>query len=157
MRQGKMGTRFEGQTQEAGITSELRASSHRAQSMISILLIDDDSSLLKAVSGMLQLWVRNVSVKTCHSGLEALGYLEANQCHAVVTDISMPGIDGLMLLRRVKRQWPDISVVLMTGNHDPALASRALSEGAAGFILKPFAREDFVEAIQRVLDHQKIG
>ena len=69
----------------------------------------------------------------------------------LITDVRMPGIDGLELQRRVKLQYPRLPVIFMTAHYDDEIRQRALSQGAAGFLYKPFDAVDLLGAIEFAL------
>jgi FixJ family two-component response regulator len=66
----------------------------------------------------------------------------------LITDVRMPGIDGLELQRRVRIQYPRLPVILITAHYDDEIRQRALSQGAAGFLHKPFDAADLLGAIE---------
>ena len=66
----------------------------------------------------------------------------------LITDVRMPGIDGLELQRRVKLQYPRLPVIFMTAHYDNEIRQRALSQGAVGFLHKPFDAADLLGAIE---------
>jgi FixJ family two-component response regulator len=69
----------------------------------------------------------------------------------LITDVRMPGIDGLELQRRVRLQRPELPVIFITAHHDDEVRKRALSQGAAGFLYKPFDASDLLDAIDLAL------
>lgn len=69
----------------------------------------------------------------------------------LITDVRMPGIDGLELQRRVKLKYPRLPVIFMTAHYDNEIRQRALSQGAAGFLYKPFDAADLLGAIEFAL------
>jgi FixJ family two-component response regulator len=69
----------------------------------------------------------------------------------LITDVRMPGIDGLELQRRVKLKYPRLPVIFMTAHYDNEIRQRALSQGAAGFLYKPFDAVDLLGAIEFAL------
>jgi DNA-binding NarL/FixJ family response regulator len=70
----------------------------------------------------------------------------------VVTDIAMPGLDGIDAAVLIHRQHPDIKIVLVTVHGDPTLVERGLAAGALGYVLKRAAGDDLVPAVYAVLD-----
>lgn len=66
----------------------------------------------------------------------------------LITDVRMPGIDGLELQRRVRLQYPRLPVIFITAHYDNETRQRALSQGAAGFLCKPFDAADLLGAIE---------
>jgi FixJ family two-component response regulator len=69
----------------------------------------------------------------------------------LITDVRMPGIDGLELQRRVKLQYPRLPVIFVTAHYDDEIRRRALNQGAAGFLYKPFDAADLLGAIDLAL------
>ena len=69
----------------------------------------------------------------------------------LITDVRMPGIDGLELQRRVKLKYPRLPVIFMTAHYDNEIRQRALSQGAVGFLYKPFDAADLLGAIEFAL------
>jgi FixJ family two-component response regulator len=69
----------------------------------------------------------------------------------LITDVRMPGIDGLELQRRVKLKYPRLPVIFITAHYDNETRQRALSQGAAGFLYKPFDAADLLGAIEFAL------
>jgi DNA-binding NtrC family response regulator len=116
-----------------------------------ILIADDDSNMLR----MLQMIVSRKcagEVVLADSGERAWELAESWQPDLILTDIKMPGLDGLELLRRSKERDPSVSIILMTGYGTVELAVKALKEGAYDFFQKPFDNEHLVHAINRSLE-----
>ena len=101
----------------------------------SLLLVDDDDAVLKMTTRALVR--RGYRVVACSSGEEALSCLERETFDCMVTDVQMPGINGLRLLRAVRDRDLDLPVILMTGNPDVATAAAAVEYGAAHYLIKP--------------------
>jgi two-component system sensor histidine kinase/response regulator len=116
-----------------------------------VLIVDDDAALLQALPLMLTLRLPNVEVDTADSAMAALQKVEQCAYDTIVTDIKMPGMDGLTLLSRLKEVCPDIPTLLITGHGEHDLTIQALRRGAYDFIQKPIDREYFVAALQRAI------
>ncbi len=120
-----------------------------------IIIVDDDPSLLQALPQALYLRIEGIKVDTCKSALEALKYLQERDYDAVVSDIKMPGMDGLALLAKIQELRPETPTLLITGHGDHNLAISALRGGAYDFIQKPIDRDYFVAALRRAIQtHQ---
>lgn len=120
-----------------------------------ILLVDDDAMLLQALSQTIILRMSMVEVEVVDSAQEALKRLQEHTYGAIVSDIKMPGMDGLELLAQAHEQHANTPVLLMTGHNDHQLAIQALRGGAYDYILKPVDRDDFIAALYRALQtHQ---
>jgi signal transduction histidine kinase len=120
-----------------------------------ILIVDDDTALLRALPQALYLRLKDVKVDTCDSALEALERIQENDYDVIVSDIKMPGMDGLALLGKIQELCPDVPTLLITGHGDHDLAIQALRGGAYDFIQKPIERDYFIAALQRAIQtHQ---
>jgi two-component system C4-dicarboxylate transport response regulator DctD len=114
-----------------------------------VLLIDDDPHLRRALSQTLDLAGFKVSVLADARGLaERIG---ADWPGVVVSDIRMPGIDGLQLLEQLHQQDPQLPVILITGHGDVPMAVQAMRSGAFDFLEKPFASDDLLSSVHRAL------
>src|SRR5579885_1270993 len=116
-----------------------------------LLLVDDDPMMLQAVSQMLALRLNEVQVDTADSAQVALQQLQQSSYDAVLSDIKMPGMNGLDLLETVQRLRLELPVVLMTGYNEHDLAIRALRAGAYDYLLKPVERDELVAALRRAI------
>jgi signal transduction histidine kinase len=116
-----------------------------------ILLVDDDPALLEALPETVRLHMDGVEIDTCDSAREALERIEATDYDAIVTDIKMPGMDGLALLLEIKERLPSTPTLLITGHGERDLAVRALRGGAYDFIQKPIDRNYFVASLERAI------
>ena len=116
-----------------------------------ILLVDDDDALLQALPEALALRMPTIQVQVCVSAVEALERIRQYDYDAIISDIKMPGIDGLALLTRIKELRPETPTLLITGHGEHDLTIQALRGGAYDFIQKPLDRDYFVAALQRAI------
>ncbi|GHO89134.1 hybrid sensor histidine kinase/response regulator [Dictyobacter formicarum] len=114
-----------------------------------ILIVDDDTALLQALPQALYLRMPGAKVDTTDTAVKALELLKANDYDAIVSDIKMPGMDGLALLSRIQGIRPETPTLMITGHGDHNLAIQALRGGAYDFIQKPIDREYFIAALRR--------
>jgi signal transduction histidine kinase len=121
-----------------------------------ILIVDDDASLLQALPQALYLRLGNVKVAAADSALGALELIQAYAYDVIVSDIKMPGMDGLVLLEKIQEFCPATPTVLITGHGDHGLAIQALRGGAYDFIQKPIDRDYFVAAIRRAIQTRQL-
>lgn len=121
-----------------------------------ILLVDDDTALLQALPQALYLRVPGTRVDTADTAIKALELLMTNDYDAVVSDIKMPGMDGLELLTRIKRLRPQTPTLLITGHLDQNLLIEAMKKGAYDFIQKPIDRVYFVAALHRAVQTRQL-
>jgi DNA-binding NtrC family response regulator len=121
-----------------------------------VLLVDDDEMLLRALSQVIRLRMSNVTVQAVTSAEEALARLKQHEYSAIISDMKMPGMDGLALLAYVQDHRPDIPVLLITGYNDRETALQAIRAGAYDYIRKPIERDDFVAALYRALSTYRL-
>jgi PAS domain S-box-containing protein len=121
-----------------------------------ILLVDDDEALLEALPAALRLRMENIQIDTAESAFEALERIREVDYDAVVTDIKMPGKDGLELLTEAKELSPGTPVLLITGHGEHDLAVRALRGGAYDFVQKPIDRDYFVASLERAIQMRRL-
>ncbi|HNY79544.1 MAG: response regulator [Sedimentisphaerales bacterium] len=114
-----------------------------------IFFVDDEPSVRLVVRKTLERV--GVSV-TCFAGADdCLACLESTPCDLLITDVKMPGRDGIELLEAVKAKVPWLPVLVVTGFGDVPMAVKALKLGAADFIEKPLDREAFLKTVQSLL------
>lgn len=122
-----------------------------------VLIVDDDLALLRALPEALQLRMGEVTVDTCDSAGAALERIAATDYDAIVTDIKMPGMDGLALLAQIRALRPQTPTLLITGHGEHDLALQALRGGSYDFIQKPIEREYFIAALNRAIQLRRLS
>jgi len=110
-----------------------------------VLVVDDEGAIRYSVSKTLQRV--GYRVNEASSGEEAIDLINAQHFDVVLTDIRMPGIDGVELLRRIKELIPDSSVILMTGFASLGTAIEALRLGAHDYLIKPSSSQDIKHSV----------
>ena len=118
--------------------------------MTRLLLIDDEPDILRVLSRSLQ--ADGYEVSTALSGGAGLGEFARGPCDIVITDIKMPGMDGIEVLKRIKELAPATEVIIITGHGDIDSAVEALHFGASDFINKPVRDEALAIALKRARD-----
>ena len=121
-----------------------------------VLIVDDDLALLRALPEALRLRMSDLVVDTCDSAQDALTRIAAIDYDAIVTDIKLPGMDGLALLAQIRALRPQTPALLITGHGEHDLAVQALRGGAYDFIQKPIEREYFVAALTRAVQLRQL-
>ncbi len=119
-----------------------------------VLLIDDDDQMRRSTEQALEL--AGLVVSTFASAEEALYHAGAGLNGIVVSDIRMPGMDGMTLLQRLRDVDPDLPVILVTGHADVQLAVEAMRRGAYDFIEKPFNTQSLIAILRRAIDHRAL-
>lgn len=121
---------------------------------VQVLLIDDDPHLRQALSQTLDL--AGLKVASLGDAKGVADALDPDWPGVVVSDIRMPGIDGLELLRQLHARDPQLPVLLITGHGDVPLAVEAMRAGAYDFLEKPFASDDLLDSVRRALDLRRL-
>lgn len=119
-----------------------------------ILLVDDEVDILNVLKFVLE--KEGFQVDTAQSGEEALRLFEKSHYDIVLSDLKMPGIDGIQLLERVKELSPSTDVVIMTAYASIDSAVTAIKKGASDYIVKPFINEDVKMRLKRILEHKSL-
>ena len=114
-----------------------------------ILVIDDDTSLRRVLEYNLQ--EEGYEVQTASSGEEGLYWFGQSQPDLVITDMKMPGMDGLMLLKSIKERSPDTLVIIITAFGTVDVAVDAMKAGAHDYITKPFKRDELKLTVKKAL------
>jgi DNA-binding NtrC family response regulator len=117
-----------------------------------VLVVDDERSILLLLKEALSQWGYQVTVAS--SAAEALGLLKSELFDALITDIRMPDMSGLELLREVKKQDESIEVVMMTGYPTIASAVQALKEGAYDYLSKPLILDELRHLMSRMMERK---
>lgn len=121
---------------------------------VQVLLIDDDPHLRLALSQTLDL--AGLTVTTLDRAEGIAERLSRDWPGVVVSDIRMPGLDGLQLLEQIRARDAELPVLLITGHGDVPLAVQAMRAGAYDFLEKPFASEQLLESVRRALDLRRL-
>ena len=120
-----------------------------SQPELAVFVVDDDDAMRDSLDFLLS--SAGCAVRTFESAERLLEALTDSNCGCVVSDVRMPGIDGLELLRRIKAARPSLPVVIITGHGDVPLAVEAMKLGAADFVEKPFDDERLIGVVQAAL------
>jgi two-component system, OmpR family, phosphate regulon sensor histidine kinase PhoR len=121
-----------------------------------ILLVDDDPALLEALPEALRLRLDGIQIDTSETASDALEHLRETDYDAIVSDIKMPGMDGLALLAEAAEIRPGTPVLLITGHGEHDLAVQALRGGAYDFVQKPIDRDYFVASLERAVHLRRL-
>jgi excisionase family DNA binding protein len=101
-----------------------------------ILVADDEETIRELLTKTLAL--AEYEVRTAGDGQAAIDLLRAERFHLLITDLHMPGVDGLAVVREARRLFPDLPVVIITGYSSEASAIEAINLGVSGYLTKPF-------------------
>ncbi|NUP90158.1 MAG: sigma-54-dependent Fis family transcriptional regulator [Candidatus Sumerlaeia bacterium] len=119
-----------------------------------ILLVDDDDSLRRVTEH--HLIQAGYQVTAARDGTDAAGLLSTVEFDLVLSDLRMPGLDGMALLRDVRRRLAPPPVIIITAHAAVDSAVEAMRAGAADYIAKPFSRDELLLVVARSLEHERL-
>jgi len=120
----------------------------------SILIVDDEPSILQSLSGLLA--DEGFEIKTASNGYEGLKIVEEGSPDLVLLDIWMPGIDGIETLKEIKKNYPTIPVIIITGHGTIETAVKATKFGAYDLIEKPLSIDKIIVTINNALNFRRL-
>jgi len=113
-----------------------------------VATVDDDRRVRESVQSVLE--SAGYDAVVFESGEAFLDSGALSEVACVVADVRLPGIDGLELQRRVRRERPSVPIIFITAHDDDDVRRRALRDGAAAFMLKPFDGDELLDRIARM-------
>jgi DNA-binding NtrC family response regulator len=119
-----------------------------------ILVVDDETAARSALTELLR--EEGFEVQSAGDGFKALGRLDGWTPDIMITDLKMPGMDGIQLMDKVRAQIPDISVVVMTAFGTVESAVEAIQHGADDYLTKPLHLGQLLVVVERVLEHREL-
>jgi DNA-binding NtrC family response regulator len=119
-----------------------------------ILVVDDEEIICQQLQRLYT--YSGYTVEVAHSGEAALERLEKRDIDLVVTDVRLPGISGVDLTAEIKKNYPDVPVIVITGHAAIDCAVEVLKRGASDFIVKPFAAEAIQESTKAALEKARV-
>lgn len=119
-----------------------------------VLLVDDDPLVRTSLARLLE--DQGLNVLPCNGGADALEQLGRVAADAVLSDIKMPGMNGLELLNHIRAQIPELPVLLMTGYADLEMAVTAIQNGVFDFILKPYNPVQLFHSLHKAIDFKRL-
>ena len=122
--------------------------------MAQILVVDDEEAVRNILSRFFA--KKEYKVLTADTSERAIAILEKKKVDAVLLDIHLPGLNGLETLRKIRASWPDIAVVMISGQQDEDVAKTALEEGAFDYVVKPLdfdylERTVYLKLVERLI------
>ena len=116
-----------------------------------ILLVDDQKEVTRVLRSGLESLKHEFRITDVPSGEEAFLEITPGSVDLLVSDVRLPGISGLELMRRVKEHNPDLKVILVSGVTEEKIRQEVAQAGADAFFFKPVELADFLDAVERVL------
>ena len=123
------------------------------ESIVRFLAVDDERDIGELLVRMLA--AHGFEGEVCASAHEALRLLEKRHFHLILSDLNMPGMDGMALLKRVRARHPEVAFVMITATDDVRRGVQAMKEGAADYLLKPFRAETVVSSLERAIEAKR--
>ncbi len=120
---------------------------------IRILLVDDEEDFVRTLSERLNL--RDLASETAFNGQQALNFVDSKAPDVMILDLKMPGIDGMEVLRRVKNNFPDIQVIILTGHGNDLDEAEARRLGVFDYLKKPIDIELLVDRIRLAVNEKR--
>lgn len=114
-------------------------------SAIRVLVVDDEEDFASAL--VTRLARRGFSARAAFSGTEALAELASHPTEVVILDLKMPGMDGIESLQRIRRRYPGVQIIVLTGHGTVASGVEGMRIGAADYLRKPVPIETLCTAI----------
>ncbi|WP_058306790.1 response regulator [Gracilibacillus massiliensis] len=124
--------------------------------MYKVLLVDDERMILDGISVIVD-WSKHQTelVGRAMNGLEAFDFISQNEPDIVITDITMPGLDGIGLVKKTKAHYPDIKWIFLSGYNEFEYARQAMRFGVKHYLLKPCNENNIAEALEEVVKEKQ--
>lgn len=122
---------------------------------IKILLVDDEEDFITSIAERLE--IRNLKSQTAYAGEEAMSLVNEEKPDVMVLDLRMPGIDGMEVLRRVRKNHPDVMVIIQTGHGNDLDEAEARKLGVFDYLKKPVDIEFLIERIRAAYKEKSKG
>ena len=119
-----------------------------------VLLVDDEVDFLATLAERLE--TRGLKVDTATSGVDAVAKAESEGFDLIILDLSMPGIDGLETLKRIKTKQPDAEIIILTGQGSIRTGIEAMKLGAEDFLQKPVDITELMDKISEAKDKRML-
>jgi len=119
--------------------------------LIRILIADDHTVVCQGLTLILEKSREMKIVASCTNGTDALNWLHSNDCDVALIDIAMPGMNGIDLLKHLRKEKPKLPVLILSAYPEDQYAVRLIKAGAAGYLNKECAPEEVVSAVRSVL------
>jgi DNA-binding NtrC family response regulator len=115
-----------------------------------VLVVDDEADFLNTLVNRLR--KRNLEVTGAASGEKALGFLDKKPFDVVILDVKMPGMNGVDVLREMKRRWPLVEVIMLTGHASVESGIEGMKRGAFDYIMKPTDIDDLMDKMRKAFE-----
>jgi DNA-binding NtrC family response regulator len=127
--------------------------SDKSGTKIHLLIIDDELELLESLKNVLQR--REMSVAIAPNGEAALKHMKESFTEVVLLDVKMPGMNGIEVLERIKKDFPNVEVILLTGHPTIDTALTGMKQGAFDYVIKPPDIDELTNTIRKAYEHRE--
>lgn len=121
---------------------------------INLLIVDDEEKFLTSIAKLLG--KRGFEVFTALNAGDALRMLETHPIHVALLDVKMPGMDGISLLQQIKKRFPLVEVVMLTGHATFESAVTGLKKGASDYLMKPASPGELIQKLEEAYEKRKL-
>jgi DNA-binding NtrC family response regulator len=121
---------------------------------VKILVVDDDAIVIKSCKRILE--AEGFEVSSVPGADQALEAIRTSDFDLLLIDVKMPRHDGMYLMREIKKNWPEIPTIIMSGYPTPETIAEVLRLGATLFIPKPFRPDELVKSVRQVLKNMPL-
>jgi len=118
-----------------------------------ILVVDDEDIVLESCQAVFEL--EGFEVMLVPSADKALKAMQNDDFSVLIVDVKMPKHDGIYLMKKIKEQWPDIPIIVMSGYSTTETIQEAFKVGAASFIAKPFEPDELVKTVRQIIEKEE--
>jgi DNA-binding NtrC family response regulator len=115
-----------------------------------LMLVDDEKRFLASIAKLLS--KKGIDAVTANSGVEAIEILKNQTIHVVILDVKMPGMDGNETLVEIKRRFPMVEVIMLTGHATVESAVDGLKSGATDYLLKPIGIDELIQKAEQAFE-----
>ncbi|MGE4552733.1 MAG: sigma-54-dependent transcriptional regulator [Desulfovibrionaceae bacterium] len=119
-----------------------------------VLVVDDELDFLELFTKRFQR--RGLDVASCSNGPDALRYLDEHEMDVVVLDVRMPKMDGIEVLKEIKKRHPAVQVIMLTGHGSVNSGIQGMSHGAYDYVMKPFNLDDLMGRITQAVERKRL-
>ena len=118
--------------------------------LFKVLVVDDEADFVKTLVNRLR--KRNLDVSGVGNGEKALNILDKEPVDVVILDVKMPGMNGVDVLREMKRKWPLVEVIMLTGHASVESGIEGMKHGAFDYIMKPADIDDLMDKMRKAFE-----
>lgn len=119
-----------------------------------VLVVDDETDFLELF--VKRFGKRDIQVAAVDSGFAALDHLKANPVDVIVLDVKMPKMDGIETLKEIKKRYPSVEVIMLTGHGSVESGVQGMSHGAYDYVLKPFKIDELLFKIRKAFERKRL-